>query len=312
MMARCALSLTMALLFQALASAADSPPSALQAPQQDAQHCTLTLFASGSLVTQPDGRVAARSTLNGRPVLLLVDTGAPFGSITESMANVLQLRRRPLPYGMYFEFYNRRLETQSVKVSQFALGDRTGSDWDFPVMPDGILSYDLGGLIGANLMSAYDTDIDYYNEKINLFTTDHCPGRVVYWTQSAAARIPFQMDLAMHIQLPVQLDGKTVLATIDTGAAASAMTIERARALFGIEDTDPRLKKINSSESGYAFSNISFEGISVQNPEIYLVPQKDIAKAAPELLLGASILRQLHLYIAYKEKALYVTPAEAN
>jgi hypothetical protein len=30
------------------------------------------------------------------------------------------------------------------------------------------------------------------------------------------------------------------------------------------------------------------------------------------LILGVGILRQLHLYIAYKEQKLYITPALAN
>ena len=31
-----------------------------------------------------------------------------------------------------------------------------------------------------------------------------------------------------------------------------------------------------------------------------------------DILMGIGIMRQLHLYIAYKEKKMYITPALAN
>jgi hypothetical protein len=32
----------------------------------------------------------------------------------------------------------------------------------------------------------------------------------------------------------------------------------------------------------------------------------------PHVLLGLDILKNLHLYVAYKEKMLYITPADAH
>jgi hypothetical protein len=48
-----------------------------------------------------------------------------------------------------------------------------------------------------------------------------------------------------------------------------------------------------------------------------LVPDKVSGTARfghsdPTIILGMGILRQLHLYIAYREKNLYVTPASAH
>jgi hypothetical protein len=47
---------------------------------------------------------------------------------------------------------------------------------------------------------------------------------------------------------------------------------------------------------------------------LMLVPdaQSKLRTGEPRMLLGINVLRQLHLYIAYHEHTLYVTPATAH
>ena len=61
----------------------------------------------------------------------------------------------------------------------------------------------------------------------------------------------------------------------------------------------------------YPFQTINFEGISIRNPDIIIA---DVGKGAsvPPLTIGIGALRQLHLFIAYAEKVLYLTAAEAH
>jgi hypothetical protein len=59
---------------------------------------------------------------------------------------------------------------------------------------------------------------------------------------------------------------------------------------------------------------MTFGGVSVVNPDIMLVPDSvsRMHASSDHIVLGMGILRQLHLYIAYHEKELYVTPASAH
>ncbi|HEY4076090.1 MAG TPA: hypothetical protein VGM26_04080, partial [Rhizomicrobium sp.] len=57
----------------------------------------------------------------------------------------------------------------------------------------------------------------------------------------------------------------------------------------------------------YPLQNLSFGDVNVKNPRIQIVADKVWDQS--DLLLGIGILRQLHLYIAYKEKKMYITPA---
>ena len=59
---------------------------------------------------------------------------------------------------------------------------------------------------------------------------------------------------------------------------------------------------------------MSFGGVEVSNPDITLIPDRkaQLGPQAPDLILGIGILRQLHLYIAYREKKLYLTAASVH
>jgi hypothetical protein len=39
------------------------------------------------------------------------------------------------------------------------------------------------------------------------------------------------------------------------------------------------------------------------------IPDKNLEIALPQVIIGMNVLRKLHIYIAYKEQKLYVTPA---
>ncbi len=132
--------------------------------------------------------------------------------------------------------------------------------------------------------------------------------------------VPITLDDTAHIDVPVELDGHRIKATVDTGSSRSYFSWENAR---HIAPTSTRISPGIKSEHGryhYAFKTLTMKGdgegvaINVQNPDIELVPDKasGMSYSDPILILGMGILRQLHLYVAFKEKKLYVTPASAH
>ena len=80
--------------------------------------------------------------------------------------------------------------------------------------------------------------------------------------------------------------------------------------MFGLKDDSPQLTHVRGPTAEdachYPFKQLSFEGVAVTNPNITLVPDREaqLGRNAPDLIIGTSILRQLHLYIAYHEKNL--------
>jgi predicted aspartyl protease len=122
-----------------------------------------------------------------------------------------------------------------------------------------------------------------------------------------------------HIRIPVTIDGKEINAVLDTGAPTSFITMRAARRYLGLDEKDPALKSrgtvsINGMAGtvyNYPFQSLSFGAIQVSHPQIHIVEDR-VWDNQTDLLLGIGILRQLHLYIAYKEGNMYITPALAN
>ena len=57
---------------------------------------------------------------------------------------------------------------------------------------------------------------------------------------------------------------------------------------------------------------LDFGGVAVTNPRIAISSDNFTKGLGNDLILGVGILRQLHLYIAYEEEKLYITPALAH
>jgi predicted aspartyl protease len=305
----------MALVFACfpLSALAQTKADAPQAPS-----CVLQELSSLDMSTDPDGRIAVPASVNGRPVRLIVDTGDIYATLASDIADELKLERRSAPTRMIL-VGNVMMGTQ-VDVDAFQLGRQQAKDFHFIVMPSGIMPANDDGLLGGSVFSNYDIEFDFARAKFKIFSQDHCPGQVVYWTKSAYGAVAMHLDEAWHITVPVTLNGKVVTAVVDSGAANSVMPLEVAKDVLGIDISDPAMKKIGirSINGGpavqvyrYPFSTLTLQDVTVNNPEIDLVPQAAFfRRGGPQLLLGIGVLRQLHIYVAYGEQVLYVTPAE--
>lgn len=273
------------------------------------------------MTMEPDGRAAVPISLNGRNVQMLLDTGSPQSVIASAVIDKLQLARHALPEGLFFQFYSGVVLTEFVRVDTMSLNGHSLPSWRFIAAPDIMFAHNSKGLFGEDFLSAVDLDLDFGHRQLGLISSEHCPGRVVYWTHGDYSVVPMRQDDDAHIYIDVVLDGHEVEATVDTGAADSAMTLKTARHTFDLDEDDPALKPAMVTDKkgdqrvgsySYPFSSLSFGDVVVENPQITIIPTGDVAPWAPKLLLGMNVLRQLHVYIAYKEKRLYLTSAEAE
>jgi predicted aspartyl protease len=285
---------------------------------QDAQNCQLKRIAALDMTVEHDGRIAVPIAILDRAFLLTVDTGAVYSILSESVASTLQ--ETPRRASMRAGFLGDVTLNSYVTVDGLRIGQVDARRFDFMIAPDRLLAtYD--GLLGADIMSQYDVEFDFAHAKFNLMSQDHCPGAVVYWTKSDAGVVPMHLDPNKHVKVEVTLDGKLLNAGIDTGAYKSTMSLAVAKNLFGIDENSPGMKRrdgvsINGGRPEpiyhYPFASLSFGEVSVQHPDIDIIAEPaNISNDVP-LIIGINVLRQLHVYIAYKEQALYVTPAEAQ
>ncbi len=286
------------------------------------QQCNLTEYTRVDMTYDRAGGPLIPATINGQTRSMLVDTGSIFSMVTAQTVDDLKLHEEQLP-PRSFELIDGKPMNLMARVNEIIIGQMRGKDWSFLVMPQGEdVAPEWAGTIGPDITGNYDIEFDFGAGKFAMFSPDHCRGEVVYWTKDGYAALPVSLsDQDDHIRLTAMLDGKPVHVVIDTGTSTSIMNFGTAHELFGIATNDPALKKVECASCGsdgpvtYPFKTLSFGGVTVLNPNIDLYPDTLHylgTSDEDEMIVGMSILRQLHLYLSYREKTLYVTPAGSH
>jgi len=287
-----------------------------------AADCSLKMVNTVPITMAAEGRrVLVPVTINGTQKQFLLDTGGAFTQISAEAAAELKLPQ--LDSGIKMLDLYGNASTRAAKADTFVLGRLGDRDTRLPIMT--FRENELfSGILAADYMGEYDIELDFAGGRMNYFSKDHCEGKVVYWPSAAIAAVPMHF-MNNHLNLDVTLDGHPQRAMIDTGAPGTTITMAEAQRVFGLtgDDADRR--------SEHTFQKLSFEGLEVANPHITVIPDKIGSKdpnngfvtgtrtqkvddrdvLAPTMLIGMNILSKLHLYIAFREQKIYITPASA-
>jgi predicted aspartyl protease len=308
--------MTRAALF---AMAAACCVGAAPAMAQQKEPCPLQEWVALDMTTRPDAFAVVPASLNGVQVQMMLDTGSLQTAITQSTAAKLSL---PVGMGLGGTFVNNIYTNQKVLLSSLQLG-KISSGWGALVIPDSMLPAPLAGLLGQDVLASFDVEFDPNHGKLNLFLPNTCTANAAYWTHGEpVAVLPFDLNRSAHMVVHAFLDGKQVNIVLDTGASSSLMSVEAVKEIFNLADNDPRLRvvreaKINGGAtvqiSAFSFSTLQFGGVAIVNPAIELIPKESLGREpGVDMILGASVLKRLRFYIAYKERKIYLTSAEAE
>lgn len=208
----------------------------------------------------------------------------------------------------------------------------------FPIssrIPTGKLADNMGGVMGLDTLTNFDFDIDPVAGQLNLFLVDHCEGQVVYWKTSAAVAAPFNWDIMNKMRVPVKLDDQDIRITFDTTSDVNKMTLANAHSLLKFDEKAAGVEKLPDDENGGQvwrthFKVLSIGGLGIGNPAVEIVQPKFVPNTAAaaggggrgpaiqrtpeerkpaELSIGLATMSKLHIYVAAKEKNLYISPA---
>ena len=286
----------------------------------DAANCSLKLVNTVPIkMTHEDRRAIVPVTINGTQKQFLLDTGGYATQISAAAAEELKLPETESG-GRMLDLYGNASSRAAVADS-FVLGRLGGRNVRLQIMTFGDNSL-FSGILATDVMGSYDTELDFAGGKMNYFSPDHCEGKVVYWPAVAVAIVPVRF-VDHQLNLNVSLDGHSFKAMIDTGAEDTTLSMAEAKRVFGITAED------RNQAFQHVFQKLSFEGLEVGNPHITIIPDKigtkdpnndfvtgtrtrrvdDLDSSDPTMLIGMNILSKLHLYIAFKEQKIYITPA---
>lgn len=297
------------------------------APVFAAECKPLAIVDSLPLETLPSGRPATIVKISGDPRTMLLDTAGAISGVTVKTANELGLVQTQTSRTL--TTVNGAYTDKLARLPTLEIGQRLRqANAQYFVLPIGNSEFD--GILSGEFLRQYDADFDFAMNRLNFFSPDHCAGKVIYWQPRAVAIVPFSLDNSNHINVRILLDGKRVDAFLDTGASTTVLTITAAQRTFDVDMKAPDVEKVGELEGGYKadvfrrkFKTLQLEGITISDPMITLLP--DMMNGAEgdretgsltrrntilqPMILGMNILSKLHLYIAYKERKLYITEA---
>ncbi len=292
--------------------------SAPQAPPAAPKFCQLGEAASLDVKTGAEGMIFVAGTVDGHKGDFLIDTGGM--GLVLNATTATHLDNQPSRALVGGELVGGTRLNYGILAKRLQVGTIGSTSPWFLIGPDRIFPSDAMGNIQPHaLWPPYDVEIDFVKGKLNLFLPNQCPGNVVYWTHAPYAAVPMTLDAAGHIVVETQLDGKPIQAMIDTGAQRSFTTLRAASHTLDVDESSQGMQALGSvvinadvdaKRYRYPFKTLTFEGITINNPQIEIANTGNDSRHDP-LVLGIGVLRQLHFFIAYDEKKLYLTPAEA-
>jgi len=277
-------------------------------------------------------RLLVPVTINGSAEKFLLDTGGYASQIGHEAALALGLKERETDEAL-FDVSGNMARANTI-VEALTLGQLTARKYALRISPvPDLKRLGAGGILSTDLFIRYDIDLDFGASRLNYFSQDHCDGRVAYWPERPLAIVPFTLD-DWHITIPVTVDGHLLKAIIDTGAEGTVMSDAAAQKLgLTLGSADTPLTDTSASDAllkyySHKFESLSVDGLTVTNPKISIMTDrmgsdpnafKSSIRGATndpynrvkrdELIIGMNVLKHLHVYIAYKEKKLYISPA---
>jgi predicted aspartyl protease len=291
--------------------------SSVPAPAASAEVCKLTLLTSVQMQPMSGGTMLAPVTLENAPKLMLVDTGGLTSQLWESTAKNFHFPEHRGSTDLID--IDGNISNKTVRVNRFRLGALQYQDIDFQIYPNQAVNVGderIVGLLAPNLFAAYDVDFDFGAHRLSYFSQEHCDGKIQYWPAATVAVVPFTMPSG-HISIPVTIDGHKLTAIIDTGASNTIMTMNAAKTVFGLTPDSDNMESLGVMPGGapiyrHAFANLLFDGVSVSNPRIVLMPDmtgKPINTGGnlSDVIIGMDMIKNLHIYVAFKEKKIYLS-----
>ncbi len=173
--------------------------------------------------TLQGNRLEVVGKVDGADTKLVIDTGAERSVLTTATVAALRLPR-----------------SQRSVTRLRGIGGAVSNADVFAVLDLGSASLQrrlavaeiggLGGLIGADILSDYDVELDGPAHRVRLWRAPGCGAAELPWT-GPRATVPFERTGGDLLQVPVSIDGHPVTALLDSGAGRSLLQASTARSL---------------------------------------------------------------------------------
>lgn len=267
------------------------------------------------------GHAVLQGQINGKPVPMMVDTGAHRTMLVES-----EVERQGLPKILQTSFVSGiggGASLYSTRLQQVAIGPAEAHYTTMAVI-DSLGRSGYGAVVGADFLLQSDLDIDFAGKRLTFYQAGTCGGWGEQWLafwDPKAGKIPAHNRRSNDRRpvFEVLLNGQKVRAIIDTGASVSILDV-RAAARAGVTPTSPGVVAIGKM-GGFGpdkiaqwrapFASFAIGKETIDAPQIRIGDMFGHGAHAgePEMLLGRDFLMVHHVLLAPSQESLYFSYA---
>jgi Aspartyl protease len=303
----------------------------LCAPAVLADGCRLQRIVAVDLLVTNAGRVQIPVEINGVHVQMGIEAGSGLSGIWSGATAALGLKPKETIALGALRAGGTPL-TQTVHIDSFKIGNTRWPPFSVVVyprnqqFPQSLSEDDVVGVLGQDVFSSVDLELDFGAHQLRLYSQKHCPGQVVYWARQYDV-LPLKKNALGNLFISMAVNGKLVSTSMSTMNSISTIEEEAAKRILGADRTSDTG---GSDGCSYCRSiTLKAQGLEIRNSDVNIVNSvwKDCRLSVPKsesgvasydclgafpLRLGLNVLSKLHLYYANGEKKLYFTDARVN
>jgi predicted aspartyl protease len=297
------------------------------APAAFAQSCNLVLNGELSMPPTRVGQpLLVHASIRGQPIPMALDTSSSVTTIDRATAEKFGLEMQTAT--KQGQGIGGKLRMLRVTVPDFMLGSQKISEMNVHVIEG--LEADTRkiavGLVGADVLGDYDLEFDVAHSRVALFAPAPC-AKAAPWDPDAITVELFRSG-GDRIRFEVKVDGKAIVAELDSGATRTLLTEKGARKL-GVTKETPGVepgggiygadgKKLISVT--YRFQSFELGDEMIRNPRFVIADVvrqvrrfksgagvTSRADQEPDMYLGADWLRAHHVYVGRGASLMHFT-----
>lgn len=300
--------------------------AAVCGPAQASPGCKLGVLPGGEFKVSFDAnRPVMTGEIDGRPVRVLIDTGAQKSLVLRASARRLGLTLRTINGARMYGAgggSDVQLAVADLKLAGVELHD-------MHLLVAGEVGADVDMLLGEDFLSNYDVELDLAHGAVRLLSGAGCQDSDMPYWAAGYDEAPLVGDPVRdnHLVVPVKLNGRSVRAILDSGASASVATPATAAAAhvaltrpaaggptsrgLGGRRTPVQVARLDSFQIGAE----TVQGPSLRFADIFsastyeetgsILAQR--AFDAQTMLLGADFLRAHRVLISPRRRKIFFT-----